>query len=258
MPELPDLSAFSRNLRKKLGGKQVVKIIVGNSKKLNTTTATLQKTLAGATIKTIERQGKELHITFDTGDVLALHLMLHGRLQLSEDGDEKPKYAIITLVFDDGSSFTMSDFQGAATPTLNPEPREVPDAADISATYLEEQAAGTRASIKNLLLNQKIILGIGNAYADEILWDAGIHPASASNKIPPAKIKALARSIKKVLKDAEKQILKTHPDIISGEIRDFMAVHNAHKKQSPTGGTIKTETSGGRKTYFTDEQELFK
>jgi formamidopyrimidine-DNA glycosylase len=165
---------------------------------------------------------------------------------------------IISLCFEDGTAFSMSDYQGAATPKLNPEPRETPDAADITAAYLEEQTAASRATIKNLLLNQDIILGIGNAYADEILWDAGIHPLSVSNKIPGAKIKTLAKSIKKVLKDAVKQILKSQPDIISGEVRDFMAVHHAHRKQSPTGGTIKTATAGGRKTYFTDEQELYK
>jgi len=68
----------------------------------------------------------------------------------------------------------------------------------------------------------------------------------------------LLKSIKGVLQKAEKSILKTHPDIISGEVRDFMLIHNSKKDKSPTGATIQVESTGGRKTYFTKEQKLFK
>jgi formamidopyrimidine-DNA glycosylase len=60
------------------------------------------------------------------------------------------------------------------------------------------------------------------------------------------------------LHNAVKQILKSHPDIISGEVRDFLNIHNSKKKQSATGATIRQQMIGGRKTYYTDEQELFK
>lgn len=79
----------------------------------------------------------------------------------------------------------------------------------------------TRTNIKNLLLDQKVIRGIGNAYADEILWHARISPLSVCNKIPDEKIKAIAKSIKTVLHKAIKHICKSHPQIISGEVRDF-------------------------------------
>ena len=107
-------------------------------------------------------------------------------------------------------------------------------------------------------MDQKIIRGIGNAYADEILWDAGISPFSVCNKIPDEKIKRLPRSIRSVLQDAEKQIRKSKPDIISGEVRDFLKIHNAKKEQSPTGGKIHHKMANSRITYYTDEQELFK
>jgi formamidopyrimidine-DNA glycosylase len=107
-------------------------------------------------------------------------------------------------------------------------------------------------------MDQKVIRGIGNAYADEILWHALISPLSVCNKIPEDKIKTLAKSIKTVLHDAIKKILKSHPDIIKGEVRDFLVIHNSSKKKSPTGAEIKQTTIGGRKTYYTDEQELYK
>jgi formamidopyrimidine-DNA glycosylase len=128
---------------------------------------------------------------------------------------------------------------------------------DLTAAYLEEKLAATRTTVKKVLLDQHIIRGIGNAYADEILWHARLSPFSISNKIPVAKIKKLARTIYSVLSDAIEKIQKKNPDIISGEIRDFMEIHNPKLEKSPTGVEILQQTIGGRKTYYTDEQELF-
>ena len=162
------------------------------------------------------------------------------------------------LLFDDGQKLTLTDFQKAATPTLNPEPKDAPDALDtkVDFTFLKQLLQAKKAVVKNILLDQHIIRGIGNAYADEILWDARISPFSISNKIPEAKIKDLATSIQSVLKHAEHQILKENPDIISGEVRDFLNVHHTRKKETPTGAAIHIK-AGTRKTYYTDEQELF-
>ena len=258
MPELPDLQVFSKNLTKKLKGKRLEKVKIPYTKKLKVPAKKFSTELEGAKVKSVERVGKELYFEFDNGHVLALHLMLKGNLYLF-DGEHDKKYPIIELYFNDGTGLVMADFQGAANPTLDPEEKDAPDALsdEINFKFLKE-ALDRKATIKNVLLDQKIIRGIGNAYADEILWNAGISPFSVSNKIPDEKIKALAKSIKSVLTDAQKNILKADPEIITGEVRDFLPIHNAKKKTSPTGGEIKHEMVGGRKTYYTDEQELFK
>ncbi len=258
MPELPDLQVFSRNLTKMLKGKTVKDVTVPNSKKLNVPVKSLQKSIEGQTLEKIERVGKELHLTFSNGEVLGLHLMLRGQLHTFEKKNQH-KHTVIALLFDDDGGLAMTDGFGQATPTLNPEESEAIDALSekMNATFLKEQLSGTKAAVKNLLLDQHIIRGIGNAYADEILWEAGISPFSASNRIPAPKVKALAKAIKDVLRKAEKQILKSHPDIISGEVRDFMAIHNPKKTHSPSGSAIQHKAVGGRKTYYTDEQELF-
>lgn len=255
MPELPDLQAFSHNLQKKLAGKIVKKIDVPNAKKLNVSTHELDKTLSGQKLEKVYREGKELHIKFNKGDVLGLHLMLHGKLFLFDTKNEN-KYSIIELHFDDDSGLVLTDFQGIATPTLNPEKKDVPDALDADVDYLKRRLAKTKTNIKTVLLDQKILRGIGNAYADEILWHARISPFSISNKIPEAKLQDLVLSIKTVLEAAEKSILKSNPDIINGEIRDFMSIHNSKKKNSPTGAAI-IINEASRKTYYTEEQELF-
>lgn len=258
MPELPDLQVFSRNLDKRLSGKVLKEVNVVNASKLKVPAKELKDALEGEQLVKVYREGKELHFEFKNGNVLGLHLMLNGNLYLFSKANEH-KNTIIELLFNDETGLALTDFQGMATPTLNPGKRTAPDALSKEADYnfLKEKMQ-TRTAIKTLLLDQKVIRGIGNAYADEILWDAKISPFSASNKIPDDKIKALAKSIKSVLQNAEKQILKTEPDIISGEVRGFLNIHNAKKTNSPTGAAIHNKMISSRKTYYTDEQELYK
>lgn len=257
MPELPDLSAFSHNLQKKLKGKTIRNIEIHGAKKSNATPAEFEEALKHQTIEKVTREGKELYFTTKDGTVFALHLMLRGQLFVD---NKEHKSAVVVITFDDDSKFVMADYQGLATIRLNPETPDAPDALakEVTLSYFREQLAATKATIKNFLLDQHNLRGIGNAYADEILWDARISPFSICSKIPDEQVKDLYHSIRKVLEHAEKQILKSNPDIISGEVRDFMVVHNANKTESPDGAKIHQKTVGGRKTYYTDEQELFK
>lgn len=258
MPELPDLQVFSRNLNKWITGKKIRTVNIPVTNKLKVSAAKFKQALTGKTITKVYREGKELYIAFTEGHVLSLHLMLHGDLYFFEGRNEN-KNTIIDLLFDDDSGIALTDWQRMATPTLNPEKRDTPDALSKSINYsfLKQELHKKRTAIKSLLIDQKFIRGIGNAYADEILWDALISPFSVSNRIPDKKIRILAKSIRKVLTNAEKQILKSHPDIINGEIRDFLLIHHSKRAKSPTGAVIHTKVAGSRKTYYTDEQELF-
>lgn len=166
MPELPDLQVFSYNLTKALKDKKVEGIIC-HSKKLNVPVEQLRNSLEGAVLKKVERVGKELHFIFDNKHVLGLHLMLHGQLTLSKEAQQKS--LIVSLKFDDGSILSLTDFQAAATPTLDPKENNTPDALEIDEQYLQEKLAKTRTPVKTVMMDQKIVRGIGNAYADEIL-----------------------------------------------------------------------------------------
>lgn len=258
MPELPDLNVFSKNLDKKLTGKKVKKIEVENKSRLKIPVSELKKEIEGSKLKKVYREGKELHFEFSNGNVLGLHLMLHGNLHLFEKRNEK-KNTIIEIHFEDGTGLGLTDYQGAAHATLNPVIKDSPDALskEVNYQFLKEKLSKKRTNIKTFLLDQNMIRGIGNAYADEILWEAGISPLSVCNKIPDNKIKDLAKTIQPVLKDAEKQIVKIHPDLISGEERSFLKIHNSKKKESPTGEKIHSKVVNSRITYYTDEQILY-
>ena len=259
MPELPDLQVFAGNLDKALKRKRVSKVRLLRKSKVRSSEAAFNKDLKGASIEKVYREGKELHIAFDNGNVLALHMMLHGRLEVFEKKNEK-KFTVFEMHFEDGSGLALTDFQGNATPALNPAEKAAPDALSKAIRYkwLSEKIANRTTTIKNFLLDQQTIRGIGNAYADEILYDAGISPFSVAHKIPAEKLKQLVISIRKVLRQAEKKIREKDPGIIAGEVRDFLLVHNAKKLISPGGKKIRYKMAGGRKTYYTAEQKLYK
>lgn len=258
MPELPDLEVFSHNLHKHLHGKVVKDVTLSAKAKIKEGAAAYRKALEGQKLTKVYREGKELRFQFSDNTLLGMHLMLHGKLYYF-DGKEVPKYTVMALHFEDDKGLALTDFQSAAHPMLNPEEKEVPDAMSkaFTAEYLQQQLTAKKTVVKKMLLDQNVVRGIGNAYADEIFYEAGLSPFSVSNKIPAANVKALHKAIHKVLTDAEKEIRKINPDIIAGEERSFMKVHKPHAKETPDGATIHQKEINGRKTYYTDDQELF-
>lgn len=258
MPEIPDLNIFAENVSKAYRNKRVEKIKVMETRRIKTPVPKFQKAVGGQRLIDVYRDGKELRFLFENGNVIGLHLMLHGNIEPFERKNEH-KFTMAELWFDDKTGLAISDWQRNAMIYLNPAKKDVPDALSKEVTYklLKEKLSRSKAGIKAFITDQDIIRGIGNAYSDEILYDAKISPFSIANAIPDIKIKQLVKSIKKVLAHAEKHIKKTHPGILSGEVRDFLKVHNARRKESPAGYPIKRKVAGSRKTYYTDEQELY-
>jgi formamidopyrimidine-DNA glycosylase len=258
MPELPDLEIFAANLEKQFKNKTLESLQVFVSKRLNATEQELQEAFVGHQLKAVLREGKTLQLHFGGGQVLGLHLMLHGAIRLLEN-EKEVKFRIIEFRFKGDQGFALTDFQKQATPTLNPEKSIVPDALseEFTITYFKQLLSKKRTQIKQVLMDQKLIRGIGNTYADEILWDAKISPFSVAKAIPEMKVKDLYQSIEAVLRKEIMQLTRAIPDSFDTEVKDFLKVHNPSLKQSPTGHEIKIDKNGGRKTYYTIEQVEF-
>jgi formamidopyrimidine-DNA glycosylase len=259
MPELPDLQVASKNLHEQFSGKVLEQFNVQVAKRLTDSEAALKTALEGKQLLSVSREGKELRFHFDRETVLGMHLMLHGELK-TFDGNMLPRFPVVTFHFSDGTGLALTDFQKQARVRLNPEQSMVPDALskEVNAAFLKNAfSARPKSKVKALLMDQDVIRGIGNAYADEILYQACISPFSLAGAIPEVRLKVLARCIKSVLKGAESQIRKKEPGLISGEIRDFLLIHNAKRGKSPAGKKILMKKSGGKKTYYTSEQNEF-
>lgn len=258
MPELPDLHVIAQNLDKIYSNKCLLNIKLADKAKINTEPEQYNHLLVGKKVINFSRFGKEIKILFENDHALFLHLMREGKFFKT---DEDAKNIILKLEFEEDRILVMSDFMGQAKVSLDSEVSDVPDpfSEQFTEKYLIQRLAEKkRTAIKAFLINQDNILGIGNAYADEILWETRLSPVTKCGDIPDNIVDVLYKNIIAVLKTAINKIKEIEPDIISGEIRSFMNVHNKDKKLSPTGYEILTDKVGGKITYFTEEQILYK
>ena len=257
MPELPDLAVYAENLMARLKGKTVQSIDYHRDARLNMSHEELRNSLCNTSITSVERSGKEIAFFFSNKATLFVHLMLFGKFTITPDPGSV-RFRVLTIGSEDGLSLVVSDHRGLVTVRVNPIPSSVPDALEVDGTYLRRKIAEKpRMRAKAFLMNQAIIRGIGNAYADEILWQARISPTSAVGKIPDHVIDDFLTSIRSVLIEAIAEIKRQSPEIISGEVRDFLRVHNSKRSESPTGHRIMKEKRGSQITYFTQEQVLY-
>ena len=256
MAELPDLTVFAQILSRRFSGRTLEALDVTVTKKLNVPVIELKSRLEKRQLDEVVRMGKTLQFHFSGGITLGLHLMLRGEL-VDLDQPEPLKFLIATFRFKGGGGFAVVDMLKQATLTLEPKASIVPDALELSKSYFEGLLAKKRTLIKTLLMDQKAMRGIGNSYADEILYHSGISPFSVANAIPHSQVDRLFESIRSVLEKAISNIAATNGDELIGELRDFMDIHNPKLTITTKGQPIKTDKIGGRTTYYTDDQELF-
>ncbi len=256
MPELPDVEVFAKNLNKVLANKKLLKVKVVNGKKLPDTAKALAAALEGKILKHIYRSGKEFRFAFSEGTLLGLHLMLTGDLFLFEEKNDHHS-TIVELYFEGKNNLALTDRMRNAWIRLDPVDRPGKDALDLDFEELKK-IFDRKTTVKNILLDQDLIRGIGNGYSDEILWAARISPYSIASAIPDKKIKELVKIIPKVLQEATKKIDEAYPGRINDEVKEFLIIHRKVDALSPTGHPIQIDTKGSRKTYYTDEQVLYR
>jgi formamidopyrimidine-DNA glycosylase len=260
MPELPDLEIFKTNIFNRLTSKQLVGFDIFNSKKVHTSQITPLEELYNQVLIGINRVGKELFFDFGEHKLISVHLMLSGEMSIINKTDmEAIKYKIFSLNFEK-ESLVFSDKGGLCTIKYMPIVDKTPDAFDKTFTleyFLDIAHKKPRMNVKAFLIDQCIVKGIGNAYADEIFWAAHISPHSLIGKIPDDILSVLYTTINSVLRDAIESIKSISPDIISGEERSFLKVHIKDKKETITGYSIIVEKIASKTTYFTEEQILY-
>jgi len=260
MPELPDLEVFRNNIFDQLTSKRLVGVEIFNPNKVYAEKVVLIDDLVGRDLVCINRVGKELIFDFGDDKIIAAHLMLNGTISIvNEDAVGSIKFKIFSMRFE-CDTIVFSDRGSLCTVKYNPAASNVPDALDRAFTldyFLDIARKKQRTNVKAFLINQSIVKGIGNAYVDEILWVARISPRSLVGKIPEEKLKELYSAIDSVLHEAILQIKRISPDIISGEERSFLKVHNRKLKKTETGYPIIIEKIASKTTYYTEEQVLY-
>ncbi|MFH1074337.1 MAG: DNA-formamidopyrimidine glycosylase family protein [Candidatus Firestonebacteria bacterium] len=254
MPELPDLEVFAWNLTKYTAGKKIKKVEVFKDKpimplKPGEFIAFAEQKI----IKSIKRFGKQLLFTFDDGKTLLLHLMLHGELYYLNEGEKLPEYSVAAFHFYDKKILVFKDHTQWLRLRLYTEGEHAVDPISQAftkgffKTLLNDKA---KTTIKEILIDQEKITGIGSAYADEICYNAKIRPQCPAGELDAGEQKALYKSVAATLKDAVKKIKKGMNGNITGEYTAHFAVHGKKKGLCPLGHKVATLKISGRGSEY--------
>ena len=268
MPELPEVETIRRQLEPEISGKKIAGIEIYDPRLTSPIAPdNLKRQLRGRTIESVGRRGKYLLFTLDSGEILVIHLRMTGRLtlvQLPRGVEDKKHLRLLIrfpgkegLAFHDirrfGRAFVLSrDDTVSYWLRLGPEPL----GRGFNARYLRNAFRGRRRPVKSALLDQSLIAGIGNIYADEALFAARLHPLRMAGDIDDEEIARLTRAIKDTLRRAirlEGSSIDTYRDSRgrSGRFQETFRVHRREGKPCPAcGDTVQKIRVGGRGTYF--------
>ncbi|WP_449436818.1 formamidopyrimidine-DNA glycosylase [Pedobacter steynii] len=258
--ELPYLEICAEIFDKRFKNRVLHKVDIQQEKCLNVSIGELNESLVGNELKKIWREGLSLRFQFKNYAVLEMSLSDSAELRVIEQNLDDADSSLLSLYFSGGQMLSVKGSEEFSRFRLNPVHEIVPDvfSKEMTSEYLISLLSNTEEEIKLILVDQGLIRGIGEAYADEILWYAEISPFSIASKIPLDKVKILYKTIKYVLLDAIKETRKLNTLKFDKADPDLLMIHNAGKKNSPTGKTIKIKIWKDTATYYTDEQMVYK
>ena len=270
MPELPEVEHVVRALRRAIVGRQIVASQIKLPKLITPLKpAQFIRTIKGVRIEAVNRRGKYILIELDSDRILAVHLRMTGKFLYLTGDDDLPKHSHAIfyldndrrLVFRDQRQFGVMKLVARARLAKTKGIRELapePLSDDFSPAYLRDIVARSRRSLKTLLLDQAKVLGLGNIYAAEALFRAGINPFKIGAQLSSPRVKRLHQAIREVLSDAitdssTSRINLEHPNGFSyGEAFErFWQVYEREGEPCfKCGARIRRITHGGRSTYW--------
>lgn len=260
MFELPYLEIYAEIFEKRLKNRTLENMDIPQEKCGNVSKAELSEHLIGNELKKVWREGLSLWFQFNNYAVLELSLLSSGELNILEHSQEtEVDSELFNLYFSGGQTLSIKDTNQLNIFRLSAIQADAPDvfSKEMTLEYLMNLFADRNEEIKHVLMNQSLIRGIEESFADEILWYAEISPFSIAGKIPADRMKILHRTIKYVFLDTIKQIKRINFLKLDKMDVDLLMIHNAEKVCSPTGKPIKVEIQDGITTYYTDEQTLY-
>lgn len=268
MPELPEVETVRRGLQKALLGRRITGITTSRLRLRRPFPAGLPR-LVRARVEGLERRAKYLLLRLDTNQTIVIHLGMSGRLVIHPAGDaytpEKHDHFVMTLengtkiVFNDARRFGLIDLvddekleKHKLFKHLGPEPLD----KSFSPAYLADYLKRRKIAIKLAIMDQKCVVGVGNIYASEALYRAGISPKRMAKSLKKDEIARLVPAIRKVLEDAIKAGGSSLRDYVQadGELgyfqHSFAVYGRAGEKCKKCGADIRKITQGGRSTFY--------
>ncbi len=210
MPELPEVETTRRGVAPHIVGQRVKRVIVRESRLRWPVPPDLAARITGLAIERIDRRAKYLLFNTRAGCMI-VHLGMSGRLQVVAEDHALKKHDHIDVVMDTGFALRFHDPRRFGSFLFSDEPLEHPLLASLGPEPLSDEfdgdhlyrnSRGRRVAIKSFIMDAKVVVGVGNIYASEALYLAGIHPLRAAGKVSRARMQRLAEVIKAVLSRA--------------------------------------------------------
>jgi len=262
MPELPEVETTVRGLQRVLEGRRIARVEARRADLRRALPVDLGQRLTGARVMSLRRRAKYGLIDTDRDDTLVFHLGMSGRWRI--DPSEIEKHDHLLLETDDGRRLALNDprrfgsLDLVRTDDLDSWPAFAslgPEPLDLTPEDLRRRLAGRVAPIKLLLLDQRIVAGLGNIYVCEALFRAGIHPKPAGGSVSLERLKRLVPAIHDVLAEAIAAGGSTLRDFASpdGELGYFsksFSVYDREGAPCACGGSVRRIVQGGRSTFY--------
>lgn len=269
MPELPEVQTITSDLKPILPGKKILKAIytgpLGEELRRKSK-VDLSVSLPGKSITDVRRLSKQLLFDLDSGEILSLHLRITGRILLRDNGIKPDEYTRLIMELDSGQELRFTDRNGLASAELMTQ-SELDQAAarygpEILSPELTEErfyeavSGSTEPSLKETLLNQRTVSGMGNIYVDEALFLAKLHPQLKPKQLSEAESDRLLSASRQVLQGGLTDRGTTIDSYLDpfgnpGHHQDHLRVYGRRGQSCPEGnGAIEYKEVGGRRTFF--------
>jgi formamidopyrimidine-DNA glycosylase len=266
MPERPDLEYQVPILARELEGRTITEVRVDSPVVLRVAMrGEARALLVGRTIQRVTRRAHFVCFALDSEVELTIAPMLAGRFAFAKASDKRTKDLALTLTLDDGRELRYRDDvqMGKAYVHAKGDVANVPGLAKIGVDVLDKKAftrpvfralAKTRKDqVKVFLMDKSALDALGNAYADEVLFEARVHPKTFVRSLEPARIDELHDAIVKVLTEARDEVARRAPPL-DEKVRDFLKVRNRHGATCPRcGATIRKAGVHGHDAFFCPE-----
>lgn len=257
MPELPELEVVKDFLAVHLVGSRIEKVEVLRPIVVRNLTDLDFTSLEGQAFTKVERRGKFLIFSLDAL-YLVINLMLSGRLYFCPSTERRLAKTFVIWHLEDGFNLRYVDEKQMGKVYLTADLSLVPgfglqgpEALEVTFEAFKERLKRHRGEIKGVLINQAFVAGIGNAYADEILFRAGVYPFKRRPGLTEGEIRRLYEAMRAVLEESISTIREQMGDQIHLKFRDFLAVHGKGGSPCPRCGTPISEVRArGRLTNF--------
>lgn len=265
MPELPEVETTLNGIRPCLLGSKIARLVVRERRLRWPVDARLEEKVRGRPITAMRRRGKYILVSLDRGGLL-LHLGMSGSFRALPRDTAVEVHDHYDLVTDRGRIVRYRDprrfgclLWAAGDPAHHERIRALgvePLEAGFNGRYLRAAAGGRTQAVKNLLMNGRVVVGVGNIYAAEALFDAGIHPLRGCHRISEARYQRLTESVRKILNAAIQKGGSTIRDFAGADgwpgyfEQELMVYARAGKPCHRCGTPIRNITLGQRSTFY--------